>query len=119
MKNKILSISAMVAFSAACSNPRNNSDHVHTELEMLMPKSSLFVDTIDNKPTQLFTIKKGDGLVASITNYGGRVVGLIVPDRSGNPTDVVIGMNSPQGYAEASEPYLGALIGRVGNRIAK
>src|SRR5690606_18200256 len=49
----------------------------------------------------------------------GRVVGLIVPDKDGKPTDVVIGLGSVKEYAETSEPYLGALIGRVGNRIAK
>jgi len=66
----------------------------------------------------LFVIKNDKGLLASITNYGGRIVGLIVPDKNGNPTDVVIGMDSPKAYAEASEPYFVALIGRVGNRIA-
>jgi len=119
MKNKLLTVSAMVSLLGACSSTENTTKYSQMDLEKLLPDASLFVDTIDNKSTQLFTVKNEKGLIASITNYGGRIVGLIVPDKNGNPTDVVIGMDSPKAYAEASEPYFGALIGRVGNRIAK
>ena len=119
MKKKLLTVSAMVSLLGACSSTENTTKYSQMDLEKLLPDASLFVDTIDNKSTQLFTVKNEKGLIASITNYGGRIVGLIVPDKNGNPTDVVIGMDSPKAYAEASEPYFGALIGRVGNRIAK
>jgi aldose 1-epimerase len=56
---------------------------------------------------------------AAFTNYGGRIVGLWVPDQNGEMTDVVTGMGSAKTFANATEPYFGATIGRVGNRIAK
>jgi aldose 1-epimerase len=88
------------------------------DLESLLPNATLFSDTVDGKETKLYTLKNETGLIASITNYGGRIVGLIVPDAMNNPVDVVIGMESLKAYAESSEAYFGALIGRVGNRIA-
>ena len=58
-----------------------------------------------------------NGLEAKITNYGGIVVSLTVPDRSGKLGDVVLGYDTLNGYI-ANSPYFGALIGRYGNRIA-
>jgi aldose 1-epimerase len=54
---------------------------------------------------------------AAITNYGGSVVSLKVPDRKGNRGDIVLGYESLDGYVN-DKAYLGALIGRYGNRIA-
>ena len=54
-----------------------------------------------------------------ITNYGGRLVSLLVPDKKQQLTDVVAGFNDVQGYQQSAEPYFGATIGRYGNRIAK
>ena len=56
---------------------------------------------------------------AAITNYGGRIVGLIVPDKNGKPTNVVIGFDSLEHFISSTEPYFGATIGRYGNRLAK
>lgn len=53
----------------------------------------------------------------AITNYGGRIVSWMVPDKNGNFDDVVLGFNSIEGYLNANEIYFGALIGRYGNRI--
>src|SRR5690606_33893842 len=115
----LLAVSAMISLFSACGNAENKEGHSTAGIESILPDSTKFIDTIDNKPTQLYILKNGNGLTAAITNYGGRVVSLVVPDKDGNPTDVVIGMDSPKAFAEASESYLGALIGRVGNRIAK
>ena len=54
----------------------------------------------------------------AITNYGGRIVNLLVPDRNGELTDVVVGFNNIYDYKTSTEPYYGAIIGRYGNRIA-
>lgn len=81
-------------------------------------KPAAFDTVIDNKKVSLYWIES-DYLKAAFTNYGGRIVGLWVPDKNGELTDVVSGMNSIKGFATASEPYFGATIGRVGNRIAK
>lgn len=79
-----------------------------------------FETTINGKETKLFTLKNNHGLVAQITNYGGRVVTLFTPDKNGEFSDVVLGYDSVENYINpASEVYFGALIGRYGNRIAK
>jgi aldose 1-epimerase len=72
---------------------------------------------------ELYTLRSAKGLEAKIANYGGIVVSLKVPDRSGRFSDVVLGFDSPEGYLSPeyakSNPYFGALIGRYGNRIGK
>ncbi len=77
-----------------------------------------FQKEIDGKLTDLYWLKNNNGLKVAITNYGGRVVGLWVPDNKGNLIDVVVGFKSVDDYQNSTEPYFGALIGRVGNRIA-
>ncbi|WP_339709311.1 aldose epimerase family protein [uncultured Kriegella sp.] len=73
---------------------------------------------IEGKQVKLYWLKKRN-IQLAVTNYGGRFVGLWLPDNEGRMTDVVVGMGSVNGFIEASEPYFGATIGRVGNRIAK
>lgn len=77
-----------------------------------------FHKTIDGKSTDLYFLKNGN-ISAAITNYGGRIVGLCTPDKNGVMADVVLGFSSLDGYLKAKEVFHGALIGRVGNRIAK
>jgi len=66
----------------------------------------------------LYTLRNIHGVEAKITNYGGIVVSLKVPDRKGKFDDVVLGFKDLAGYLKPG-PYFGALIGRYGNRIAK
>lgn len=75
-----------------------------------------FEQTLDGKQTTLFFLKNGQSEMA-VTNYGGRIVSLRVPDKNGNPTDVVVGFRSLDEYLSSKEPFYGALIGRYGNRI--
>jgi aldose 1-epimerase len=77
-----------------------------------------FGKTADGKTVDLYTIRNTRGFEAKITNYGGIVVSLKVPDRNGKSDDVVLGFNDFDSYLK-NDPYLGALIGRYGNRIAK
>ncbi len=72
---------------------------------------------VEGRQVGLFTLKNANGLVTQITNYGGRVVTLWVPDKQGNFADIVLGYDSYEGYINAKESYFGALIGRYGNRI--
>ena len=76
-----------------------------------------FGTTTDGKKIDLYTLTNANGLIAKITNYGGIVTELHVPDRNGNFADIVLGYKSLDKYIESS-PYFGALIGRYGNRIA-
>ena len=77
-----------------------------------------FQTTIGGNKTDLFVLENKN-LKVFITNYGGRIVSLIVPDRLGNPLDVVLGFKSIDDYLKANEPYHGATIGRYANRISK
>jgi aldose 1-epimerase len=70
----------------------------------------------DGTPVTLYTLKNANGMEARITTYGGAVVSLTAPDRSGKWADVVLGMDSVDGY-RSQTAFLGALIGRYGNRI--
>lgn len=90
-----------------------------TTTESGLPQKSAFEKTIDGKATDLYTLKNSRGMVASITNYGGRLVSLQVPDSTGKLTDVVVGFNTVKGFQKSTEPYFGATIGRYGNRLAK
>jgi aldose 1-epimerase len=73
--------------------------------------------TADGKEVSLYTLRNANGAEATITNYGGIVVSLLVPDRTGKMVDVVLGYDDLAGYIKTT-PYFGALIGRYGNRIA-
>ena len=66
----------------------------------------------------IYTLTNAKGAEARITNYGGIVVSLKVPDRDGKFDDVVLGLNTLDEYLKGTA-YFGALIGRYGNRIAK
>ncbi len=77
-----------------------------------------FKKVIDSKGVELFTLTNKNGLVTQITNFGGRVVSFWAPDSNGNFEDIVLGYDSIEDYINPpSEVYLGALIGRYGNRI--
>lgn len=56
---------------------------------------------------------------AAFTNYGGRLTGLWVPNKTGKMIDVVVGFSNVEGFINSTERYFGATIGRFGNRIAK
>jgi aldose 1-epimerase len=73
---------------------------------------------VDGKDVDLYVLTNANGLVAKITNYGATLTELDTPDRGGKFDDIVLGFDSLAGYLQ-KEPYFGAIVGRVGNRIAK
>jgi aldose 1-epimerase len=77
-----------------------------------------FGKTAAGENVDLYTLRNVHGVEAKITNFGGIVVSLKVPDRNGKFDDVVLGFNDLENYLKP-HPYFGALIGRYGNRIAK
>jgi aldose 1-epimerase len=79
---------------------------------------SEFGATEDGRLVHLFSLTNSQGLRATITNYGGIVTSLLVPDRNGSMEDVVLGYDTLDDYLQGS-PYFGAIVGRYGNRIAK
>ena len=88
-----------------------------------MPTSASFGKTADGTEIQLFTLTNTKGMKATISTYGGALTGLLVPDKAGKLSDVVLGFDQAEGYLspefKKANPYFGALIGRYGNRIAK
>ena len=74
--------------------------------------------TADGKAVRLYTLTNAHGMQVEITNYGGTITSILVPDRRGRPGDVVLGYDSLAPYAKnLGGTYFGALIGRYGNRI--
>ena len=76
-----------------------------------------FGKTADGTAVDLYTLVNARGMKATITNFGGIIVSLVVPDREGKLADVVLGFDRLEGYL-GKNPYFGALVGRYGNRIA-
>jgi len=79
-----------------------------------------FETTIGGKQTDLYCLRNKNGLEMAVTNFGARVVELWIPDRNGIFADVVLGHNNISKYVNyKGERFLGATIGRYGNRIAQ
>lgn len=78
-----------------------------------------FDSTINGKKTELVTIKNNNGMEVCLTNYGGRVVSVSVPDKNGKATDVVLGYDNIRQYADTlnSPSDFGSSVGRYANRI--
>ncbi len=81
-------------------------------------ESRLFGKTPEGENVDLYTLTNAKGMEAGIATYGGVVVSLKVPDRSGKFADVVLGFDDFESYPKSS-PFFGALVGRYANRIAK
>lgn len=84
-----------------------------------LPIKADFEEAIDGRSVHLYYLTNKQGMTAAITNFGGRLVGLWVPNKHDSLTDVVVGFNSINDYLHSTEKYFGALIGRFGNRINK
>lgn len=108
MKNLTLALLVILAL-ASCNQKKSKP--------VILPAA--FQKVVDGKQVGLYTLKNKNGLEMAVTNYGGRVVSLMVPDKSGKMEDIVLGYESIDGYLNAGEQYFGASIGRYGNRIAK
>ena len=78
-----------------------------------------FQTTINGKKTDLYILKNAIGNEVAITNYGGAIVAIMVPDKDGNYANVIQGHDNIKEVVESPEPYLSTLIGRYGNRICK
>jgi aldose 1-epimerase len=124
MKLSILSLALPGVITLAACNGSANKTTANTAMKDSisygkLPADSAFEKTIDGKQTHLYTLKNKAGMVMTMTNYGGRIVNLLVPDSAGKMIDVSLGMASVEDYVKSTEPYYGATIGRYGNRIAK
>lgn len=99
----------------ACTNQQKQTPEEPTTLSGL--KRSNFQSVVNGDSTDLYVLKNANGMEVTVTNYGGRIVSVMVPDKNGTMQDVVLGFDSIQGYTSVNN-NLGATIGRYGNRIA-
>ncbi|MCW0233027.1 MAG: galactose mutarotase [Ferrovibrio sp.] len=74
--------------------------------------------TVDGRAVDLFTLTNARGMTVRATNWGARLVQIVVPDRDGRPGDVALGYDT-LAEARAGQPSMGAFIGRYANRIAE
>lgn len=91
-------------------------------MNKLYSKSGLLVNafqqTVDGRQIGLYTLTNGSGSEVTVTNYGAKIVSLMVPDKNGALVDVVLGHNTIDEYLSSEEAYFGAVCGRTANRIA-
>jgi len=80
-------------------------------------EKTLFGTLPDGKNVFQYTMKNANGMVVKVINYGGIITSILVPDKQGNIEDVALGYDSLEQYVN-DKNYLGAIVGRVANRIA-
>ena len=114
LKSSILSLGAAALMLTACAGGQQAPVLTVSGLD-----PAKFDTTLQDKPVKLYTLKNANGMEVCITNYGGRVVSLVVPDKDGNPTDVVLGFDNIAQYADTlnSPTDYGSSVGRYANRI--
>lgn len=82
-------------------------------------KRADFQKTINGKETDLFILSNDNNAEIAVTNYGGAILTIMVPDKNGNIENVIQGHDTIENVINSPEPFLSTLIGRYGNRIAK
>jgi len=112
MKKTLISLAVIALIFASCS-PKKTS--METTLSGLV--KSNFETEKDGNKTDLYVLKNKAGMEVCITNFGGRIVSIVVPDKNGKMQDVVPGFDSIQDYINIPSDF-GASIGRYANRIA-
>ncbi len=119
----ILLIVTAAFFISSCSNNSKKSKQTKKEKTKMSITRENFGKTKQAKQVYLYTLKNENGITVKITNYGGIVTSLTVPDNQGKFDDIVLGFDSLKSYTSEKYinacPYFGALIGRYANRIAK
>lgn len=109
--NKTFTLLAGLMLLASACTTKTGDDTTASGL-----KRADFQTEVDGKQTDLFVLKNKNGMEVCITNFGGRMVSIMVPDRDGKMQDVVLGFDSIQDYIKYPTDF-GATIGRYANRI--
>ncbi len=110
----LMAVMAVVAV-VGCTNKQKETSEESVTLSGL--SRSDFQSVVNGDSTDLYVLKNANGAEVAITNYGGRIVSVMVPDKEGNLRDVVLGFDNIDDYVN-NDNNLGATIGRYGNRIA-
>lgn len=118
-KNSISYFVLLVAVIMSSCNQQQNKSESQDSTSVNIPDTSNFNLVVNGKQVKLYTLTNANKMKVAITNYGGRVVSILVPDKDGKITDVALGYEKLSGYEKPKEPFFGAIIGRYGNRIGK
>jgi len=108
MKKLLFSLAVLAIFMQSCQKPEEKT------ASGLVPSD--FQTSIDGDSTDLYVLKNTAGMEVCITNFGGRIVSIMVPDKAGKMQDVVLGFDSIADYINVASDF-GATIGRYANRI--
>jgi aldose 1-epimerase len=114
---KRLSVVFMLFSALACNNTKNPVAVKKDSAYQI--SAAAYQQDIKGKKVDLYLLTNKNKMSVYISNFGGRIVSVNVPNKTGGFTDVVLGYDSLQHYFNRKENYFGALIGRYGNRIAK
>ena len=115
LTSSFLLIGTIAIMTASCGSTGQNEPNLTAS--GLDPAA--FDSTINGKPTALYTLKNEAGMEVCITNFGGRVVSIMVPDKDGALKDVVLGYDNIAQYADTvnSPSDYGSTVGRYANRL--
>ncbi|MGN0002604.1 MAG: aldose epimerase family protein [Sphingobacterium composti] len=109
---KVLTVAGLfVIFSCQGAKNNNQKDQSNEAID-----TSVFYANHDNKDVLLYVIKN-DKLEVSLTNFGARLVSVVVNDKSNKPVDVILGYDKAEDYIANTNNFYGAVVGRYGNRI--
>lgn len=135
MKNQLffLLVMVVVAFNIGCKTKNTitaKQEDVLTKtieipasaVKSFIPRPQLqsaFLGTIGSDTAYLYTLRNNNKMEVKITNYGGTIMNINVPDKAGNIADVILGFNSLEGIIKNKNPFFNCIVGRYANRIAK
>ena len=113
VKRSLWGASIVLALLSSCS-PKQQSTVELTQSGLNPANFETMVDSV--KPVKLYTLKNAAGMEVCVTNFGGRIVSIMVPDKNGEMKDVVLGFDNINDYQNVPSDF-GASIGRYANRI--
>ncbi|MBQ7194764.1 MAG: galactose mutarotase, partial [Bacteroidales bacterium] len=105
---KLIIIAAAAVLMCSCAQKALEPIYSHVT-------RAAFQQEIDGKQTDLYTLRNKAGMEVCITNFGGHIVSIVVPDKNGVPTDVALGFDKIGGFKKQAD--MGSSVGRYANRI--
>jgi len=119
IKPTLTYLAAICLLFSCTANQKEEKTALENTSQVVQLDTSAYSAKVQGKETKLFQLTNKNGAKLYVTNYGARIVSLIVPNRDHILTDVVLGYDSLKSFQKKGEPFFGAIIGRYGNRIAK
>jgi len=119
IKPTLTYLAAICLLFSCTTNQKEEKTALENKSQVIQLDTSAYSAKVQGKETKLFQLTNKNGAKLYVTNYGARIVSLVVPSRDHILTDVVLGYDSLKSFQKKGEPFFGAVIGRYGNRIAK